>query len=304
MRAYCDMKKKEIPFRGLCTALVTPFCPDGSVDEEAFRRLILRQIDGGADAILVLGTTGESATLTDEERRMLVAEAVRQAEGRVPVIAGTGSNDTARTAAFSKFASEAGCAGVLVVAPYYNRPTPDGLIRHFNEAADAAACPVILYNIPARTGCDLTVPVVRKLAEHPRIAGIKEASGNIDRAADLCAVFAGVDFAVYAGNDGEIVPVCAQGGMGAVSVVSNLLPRETGEMCRAILSGDLVRANKWQRRLLPLIRALFAESNPAPVKRAMAMLGLCSDTLRLPLVPVREETERRLGEALKDLGML
>ena len=150
------MKKKEIPFRGLCTALVTPFCTDGSVDLEAFRKLVRRQIGEGADALLVLGTTGESATLTDDERRMLVRETVQLSGGRIPVIAGTGSNDTARTEAFTEFACGAGCDAVLIAAPYYNRPTPDGLIRHFTEAADAAGCPVILYNIPSRTGVDLT----------------------------------------------------------------------------------------------------------------------------------------------------
>lgn len=298
------MKKNKIPFRGLCTALVTPFREDGKVDMNAFRRLAERQIDGGADALLVLGTTGESATLTDEERRMLVTETVRLADGRLPVLAGTGSNDTARTEAFTEFACGAGCDAVLIAAPYYNRPTPDGLIRHFTEAADAAGCPVILYNIPSRTGVDLTVPLVKKLAQHPRIAGIKEASGSIDRAADLCAAFQGEDFAVYAGNDGEIVPVCSVGGAGAVSVIANLLPRETGEMCRAMQDYRLAEAAAIHTRLLPLMRALFAETNPGPVKAAMAMLGLSENVLRLPLVPVRSETETRLREALTSLGLL
>lgn len=298
------MKKKEIPFRGLCTALVTPFCTDGSVDLEAFRKLVRRQIGEGADALLVLGTTGESATLTDDERRMLVRETVQLSDGRIPVIAGTGSNDTARTEAFTEFACGAGCDAVLIAAPYYNRPTPDGLIRHFTEAADAAGCPVILYNIPSRTGVDLTVPLVKKLAQHPRIAGIKEASGSIDRAADLCAAFQGEDFAVYAGNDGEIVPVCSVGGAGAVSVIANLLPRETGEMCRAMQDRRLAEAAAIHTRLLPLMRALFAETNPGPVKAAMAMLGLSENVLRLPLIPVRSETETRLREALTSLGLL
>ena len=298
------MKKKEIPFRGLCTALVTPFCTDGSVDLEAFRKLVRRQIGEGADALLVLGTTGESATLTDDERRMLVRETVRLSDGHIPVIAGTGSNDTARTEAFTEFACGAGCDAVLIAAPYYNRPTPDGLIRHFTEAADAAGCPVILYNIPSRTGVDLTVPLVKKLAQHPRIAGIKEASGSIDRAADLCAAFQGEDFAVYAGNDGEIVPVCSVGGAGAVSVIANLLPRETGEMCRAMQDYRLAEAAAIHTRLLPLMRALFAETNPGPVKAAMAMLGLSENVLRLPLIPVRSETETRLREALTSLGLL
>ena len=298
------MKKKEIPFRGLCTALVTPFCTDGLVDLEAFRKLVRRQIGEGADALLVLGTTGESATLTDDERRMLARETVRLSDGRIPVIAGTGSNDTARTEAFTEFACGAGCDAVLIAAPYYNRPTPDGLIRHFTEAADAAGCPVILYNIPSRTGVDLTVPLVKKLAQHPRIAGIKEASGSIDRAADLCAAFQGEDFAVYAGNDGEIVPVCSVGGAGAVSVIANLLPRETGEMCRAMQDRRLAEAAAIHTRLLPLMRALFAETNPGPVKAAMAMLGLSENVLRLPLIPVRSETETRLREALTSLGLL
>ncbi len=298
------MKKKEIPFRGLCTALVTPFCTDGSVDLEAFRKLVRRQIGEGADALLVLGTTSESATLTDDERRMLVRETVQLSDGRIPVIAGTGSNDTARTEAFTEFACGAGCDAVLIAAPYYNRPTPDGLIWHFTEVADAAGCPVILYNIPSRTGVDLTVPLVKKLAQHPRIAGIKEASGSIDRAADLCAAFQGEDFAVYAGNDGEIVPVCSVGGAGAVSVIANLLPRETGEMCRAMQDRRLAEAAAIHTRLLPLMRALFAETNPGPVKAAMAMLGLSENVLRLPLVPVRSETETRLREALSSLGLL
>lgn len=269
---------------------------------EAFRRLIQRQMDAGADALLVLGTTGESAVLTDSERRDLLLCARRETEGRVPLIAGTGSNDTARTAELSRFAGEIGCDGVLVVTPYYNRPSPEGLIRHFRTAADAADCPVVLYNIPSRTGVDLPVSVVRELAAHPRIVGIKEASGDIDRAADLAAAF-GDAFAVYAGNDGEIVPVLSVGGAGAFSVVSNLLPEESGEMCRAMLRGDWARAAAIHRRLLPLVRALFAESNPAPVKAAMERMGLCRGTLRLPLAPVREETRERLYGEMEKLGL-
>ena len=288
--------KKKLPFTGLCTAMVTPFSPDGSsVDRDALVRMTERQIEGGADALLFLGTTGEAPTVNDEERADLLSLAVGTVGGAIPVIAGCGSNDTSRAVSHAKAAEAAGCDGLLAVTPYYNKGTSEGVVRHFEAIADAADLPLILYNVPGRTGSDLSVSLCRRLSEHPRIVGIKEASGDIRRCARLIAD-CGEAFAVWAGNDSEAAAVMALGGSGVFSVASNLFPEAVKEMCRRMETGDLSGAARIQLALLPLIDALFSEVNPVPVKTACAMLGLCSPALRLPLSAMEEKNRIRLAE--------
>lgn len=290
--------KKKLPFTGLCTAMVTPFTPDGSaLDRDALVRMTERQIEAGTDALLFLGTTGEAPTVGDGERAELLSLAAETVRGRVPLIAGCGSNDTSRAVGWAKAAEEAGCDGLLCVTPYYNKGTDEGLIRHFEAVADASSLPLILYNVPGRTGSDLRVPLCRRLAGHPRIVGIKEASGDIRRCAGLIAE-CGDDFAVWAGNDAEAVPVMALGGAGVISVVSNLYPEAVCRMCRRMNSGDFAGAARIQLALLPLIDALFSEVNPVPVKCACSMMGLCSPALRLPLSGMEEKKRIRLAEEL------
>ena len=294
--------KKKLPFTGLCTAMVTPFSQDGaSVDRDALVRMTERQIEGGADALLFLGTTGEAPTVNDEERADLLSLAVRVVRGRIPVIAGCGSNDTSRAVAHATAAERAGCDGLLAVTPYYNKGTDEGVIRHFEAIADAASLPLILYNVPGRTGSDLLVSLCRRLSEHPRIVGIKEASGDIRRCARLIAE-CGEDFAVWAGNDSEAVSVMALGGSGVFSVVSNLYPEAVKEMCRRMKAGDTRGAARIQMILLPLIDALFSEVNPVPVKCACSLLGLCSPALRLPLSAMEEKKRIRLAEEMDRAG--
>lgn len=297
--------KKKLPFTGVCTAMATPFTPDGSaVDREALVRMTERQIHAGVDALLFLGTTGEAPTVTDGERADLLSLAVRTAAGRVPVIAGCGSNDTSRATRLAKEAERAGCGCLLCVTPYYNKTTRSGLVRHFETVADASSLPLILYNIPGRTGVDLSLDVYRALAEHPRIAGVKEASGDVVRCARILEA-AGDSLAVWAGNDAEAVPVMAQGGAGVFSVVSNLFPRAVRRLCRMAETGDFAGAARLQRDLLPLTDALFSAVNPIPLKTACSAMGLCSSALRPPLVPLEEDgrirLERELARCTKEL---
>ncbi len=290
--------KKKLPFKGLCTALVTPFLPDGdrAPDLDALDRLIEFQIAGGADALLILGTTGEAATVRDDEREIILRRAVETVRGRVPVVAGCGSNSTPTAVRYALQAEEAGCDAVLSVTPYYNKATKEGLVRHFEAVADAGSLPVILYNVPSRTGVDIPMAVYEKLAVHPSVAGVKEASGDIRRAGALCAAF-GEDLAVYAGNDAEIVPVCALGGKGAFSVASNLFPAPLSLLCRRMRDGKTEEAARIQRALCPLADALFSEVNPVPVKAACAMMGLCSDAVRLPLTELSPALREPLSRA-------
>ncbi len=290
------MEKKHI-FEGVATALITPFA-DGKVDFEAFGRLIEHQIASGIDALVVTGTTGEAPTLSDPEHRACITFAVRASAGRVPVIAGTGSNDTEHAIEMSRFACKNGCDGLLLVTPYYNRATPRGLAESYRRIADATDRPIILYNVPSRTGVWLTASALRPLAEHPRIVGIKEASGDIGFAARLMAEFSS-SFDLYSGNDDSILPMLALGGKGVISVLSNLFPREVGDICRKFRKGDIEGAKADQISFLPLIDALFAEVNPIPVKCAAAMLGICREEYRLPLCPPSEETRERLAALLK-----
>ena len=278
---------KNTLFTGAATAIVTPLNKDG-IDYEAFGRLIDWQIESGIDAIVAVGTTGEGSTLTDEEHKEAISFCVKRAAGRVPVIAGTGSNDIAYAIALTKYAEEAGADGMLLVTPYYNKATQNGMYESFKAIAESTTKPCILYNVPSRTGCNLLPKTVARLAEIPNIVGIKEASGNISQVAEIAAL-AGDKIDIYSGNDDQIVPVMSVGGKGVISVLSNLLPRETSEMCHAFLRGDIQKSLQMQLHYLPLINALFSEVNPIPAKAAMAAMGFCEDYLRLPLTPMEDD---------------
>ncbi len=293
--------KKETVFTGAATALVTPITENG-VDYEAFGRLIDWQIDEGIDALVIGGTTGESSTLTDEEHRDIISYAVKRVRRRVPVIAGTGSNDTAYAVELTKAACDAGADAALVVTPYYNKATQNGLVKMYSAVADASTIPLILYNVPSRTGVNIEPETFARLAEHPMISGIKEASGNISKIAETFALV-GDKLDIYSGNDDQIIPILALGGKGVISVLSNPLPRETSKMCRDYMSGNREDAVKAQLKYLPLVKALFSEVNPIPVKAAMSAMGFCEDYLRLPLTPMESAAREKLFACLKAAGV-
>ena len=288
-------------FRGAATALVTPLTENG-IDYNQFGRLIDWQIEEGIDALVVCGTTGEASTLTDEEHRAAIAFCVERANGRVPVIAGTGSNDTAYAIDLTKFACEAGVDGCLVVTPYYNKATQNGLVAMYNAIADASTKPIIVYNVPSRTGCAIQPKTYAKLAEHPNIAAIKEANGNISSIVETRALV-GDKLDIYSGNDDQIVPIMAMGGQGVISVLSNVLPRETHELCAKMFNGDVAGAAKMQCDMLELINSLFCEVNPIPAKAAMAAMGFCENYLRLPLTPMEDANYQRLLAAMRANGV-
>lgn len=288
-------------FEGIATALITPITSDG-IDYEAFGKLIDWQINEGVNALVICGTTGESSTLTDEEHRAAIAYAVKRANHRVPIIAGTGSNDTAYALDLTDFSCKAGADGVLVVTPYYNKATQNGLIKMFSDIADKATAPVILYNVPSRTGVNIQPKTVKALSEHPNISGIKEASGSISAVAEIVAL-CGDNINIYSGNDDQTVPIMSLGGKGCISVLSNLLPRESAEMCAKFRAGDVKGAAAMQLKYLPLINALFSEVNPIPVKAAMAAMGFCEDYLRLPLTPMEEAHREVLFGEMRKAGI-
>lgn len=292
--------KKPI-FEGMATALITPITENG-IDYEAFAKLIDWQIEQGIDGLVICGTTGEASTLTDEEHREAIAFAVKQSAGRVPVIAGTGSNDTAYALDLTKFACEAGVDGVLVVTPYYNKATQKGLINLFTAIADASTVPVILYNVPSRTGVNIKPATVAELAKHPNINAIKEASGDISQIAQVAAL-CGDNINIYSGNDDQVIPIMSLGGKGCISVLSNLLPAEASAMCKAFANGDVKPAREMQLKYLHLIDALFSEVNPIPVKAAMAEMGFCEDYLRSPLTPMEDTTRAVLFEEMRKVGI-
>lgn len=294
--------KKQIPFRGTATALVTPFKND-KVDTEALRRLVSWQIENGAAALVACGTTGEPATMTENEWRKALSTVVAEAAGRVPVIAGTGGNNTRETIRFARAARELGADAQLCVTPYYNKTTQDGLIAHYNAIADDGALPVILYNVPSRTGLCVSPQTAGALSRHPNIVAIKEASGDLALAGDMmCAC--GENLAFYSGSDEVTVPLMSLGGLGVISVVSNVAPRLTSQMTGLMLGGDTSAAAKAQLRLLPLIRALFSRVNPIPVKAALSLMGRCENSLRLPLVPMEGEALEGLKTEMTKLGVL
>lgn len=288
-------------FRGVATALITPLNESG-IDFSAFARLIDWQIAEGVAALVIAGTTGEGPTLTDEEHRAAVRFAVEHTAGRVPVIAGTGSNDTAYAVDLTKYCCEVGADAMLVVTPYYNKATQNGLIKMYTTIADASTKPLILYNVPSRTGVNIQPKTCAALADHPNIAAIKEASGNISQIVELASLV-GDRMDIYSGNDDQITPILAMGGAGVISVLSNVLPRRTTEICDRFFSGDVVGSAELQCELLPLINALFSEVNPIPVKAAMAAMGWCENYLRLPLTPMEPEHERVLLDLMRAQGI-
>ena len=293
---------KNTVFTGAATAIVTPLNENG-IDFESFGRLIDFQIENGIDAIVTVGTTGEGSTLTDEEHKAAIKFTVERVGGRVPVIAGTGSNDTAYAIELTKYACEVGADAMLLVTPYYNKATQEGMYRSFMMTADASTKPCILYNVPSRTGCNLLPETVARLAEHPNIVGIKEASGNISQIAELARLCAGkID--IYSGNDDQIVPVMSLGGVGVISVLSNLIPAQTSKMCKLFLNGEVAAARDMQLHYLPLIDALFSEVNPIPVKAAMSAMGYGENYLRLPLTPMSEDKEAKLLAIMKEEGLI
>ena len=293
--------KHEPIFRGVATALITPTDENG-IDFAAFKKLINWQIDEGINALVICGTTGEGSTLSDQEHRDALQCAVETAAGRVPIIAGTGSNDTSYAIELTKFACSIGCDGMLCVTPYYNKATQKGLVAMYNAIGDASTKPIILYNVPSRTGVNIEPATYVELAKHPRIAGIKEANGNISKIVETAALV-GDQLAIYSGNDDEIVPIMACGGIGVISVLSNVAPRQTVEICDKFFAGDIAGAMALQAKYLPLIRALFSEVNPIPVKAAMAAMGFCKDYLRLPLTPMEEGHKAVLLQAMRDVDI-
>ncbi len=294
---------KKPVFTGAAVAIITPMRADGSVDYEELGRIIDDQIDNGTDAIVICGTTGESPTMTDEEHTACIRYAVKKTAGRVPVIAGTGSNDTKYAIWLSRQAQADGADALLLVTPYYNKTSQAGLIAHYTAIADAVDLPCILYNVPSRTGCNLTAASLKQLAKHPNINAVKEASGNISQVAEIAAA-CGEELNIYSGNDDQIVPLLALGGKGVISVLSNVAPRYTHDICAKWFAGDTAGSLAMQLAALPLCKALFADVNPIPVKWAMNLLGWHAGACRLPLVAPDEAVQAQLDSALRAFGLL
>lgn len=284
-------------FRGSATALVTPFFPDGSVDFDTLGRLIDLQICGGTDALVPCGTTGESATMTEKERLSVIEYTVWKTAKRVPVIAGTGTNCTAQSLSLTKRAEDLGADGILAVCPYYNKPTQEGLLAHYLTLAEGSSLPLLVYNVPSRTGCEITAETLKELSAHPNIAGVKQANPSVQQAAKILGL-CGDDLPLYAGDDGVILPFLSLGAQGVISVAGNILPRVIHTLCEKWFSGDREGAARDQIRLMPLISALFCKTNPIPVKAALEQLGFPQQTLRLPLTPLGEEDRRVVAAAL------
>jgi 4-hydroxy-tetrahydrodipicolinate synthase len=289
-------------FTGCGTALVTPFRRDGSLDEAGVSSLAKRQIDAGIHFLVPCGTTGESPTLTEDEHVRIVELVVEQAKGRVPVLAGAGGYNTQEVIHAAKRMRRAGADGILSVTPYYNKPTPDGLVAHYRAIAEAIELPIILYNVPGRTGCNIDPATLVRLASIPNIAGVKEASGNMTQICEICASLPDT-FIVLSGDDALTLPLMAVGGRGIVSVASNEIPGEMSRLAELAANGDFATARQLHQRLMPLLQVNFIESNPIPVKSAMAMLGLLEETYRLPMVPPRPASRERIATVLRSLGL-
>jgi 4-hydroxy-tetrahydrodipicolinate synthase len=296
-----NMKTNTI-FEGAATALVTPLTQEG-IDYTAFGKLIDWQIDSGIDALVICGTTGESSTLTDEEHREAIRFAVERAAKRVPIIAGTGSNDTDYAIELTRYSCEVGADAALVVTPYYNKATQKGLVRMYEAIAEASTKPIILYNVPSRTGVNIEPSTYQVLADIPNIAAIKEANGNLSKIVETAALV-GDKLDIYSGNDDQIVPMLSVGGKGVISVLSNLVPRETSELCHRFFRGDIRGSMQLQTKYLPLINALFSEVNPIPVKAAMNAMGYCEDYLRLPLTPMEDAHRATLLDLMRQHGLI
>lgn len=291
------------PFTGCGTALVTPFTGGGAVDEPRVRALARRQIDAGIHFLVPCGTTGETPTLSAEERRRVVELVVEEAGRRVPVLAGAGGYATAEVAHTAKAMAAAGADGLLSVTPYYNKPTPDGLVAHFKAVAEATPLPIILYNVPGRTACNIEPPTLARLAAIPGVIGVKEASGNLFQIAEACRIVPG-GFLVLSGDDALTLPVMAVGGRGVISVASNEVPGEMAQLVELAERYDYAAACTLHKRLLPLMQANFLESNPIPVKHVMATLGLLEERYRLPMVPPRPETREKLARVMQELAAM
>ena len=291
-------------FKGAGVAIVTPFHEDGTVNYEKFAQLIEEQIAGGTDAIIVCGTTGESSTLTHEEHLDVIKYCVEKVNGRIPVVAGTGSNCTETAIYLSTEAEKYGVDGLLVVTPYYNKATQNGLFAHFKAVADAVKVPIILYNVPSRTGCNIQPQTAARLCtEVSNIVGIKEASGNISQVAKLMSL-AGDKIDLYSGNDDQIVPLLSLGGKGVISVLSNVAPKQTHDICQKFFDGDVAGSAAEQLRAIELIDALFCEVNPIPVKTALNLMGKEAGTLHMPLSPMEPQNVEKLEKAMKEYGIL
>ena len=289
-------------FVGAATALITPFNSDGTVNYDQFGNLIDWQIEEGIDALIIAGTTGEGATLSDQEHKDVMEFAGKRIDKRIPWIAGTGSNDTAYGIQLSQAAADSGADGVLLVTPYYNKTTQGGLVKMFYEYADAIDIPVMLYNVPSRTGINIEPDTYVELSKHDNIVAIKEANSDIYKIVETQAKLGGA-LDLYSGNDDQIVPVLSVGGLGVVSVLSNVLPRATHELVMAYINGEKEKACEMQLKYMELIKALFCETNPIPVKAAMSYLGYCENNLRSPLFPIEPVHETQLKTALRNLGM-
>ena len=293
------MKKMEI-FRGVGTALITPF-KDGEIDFDVLGNLIDRQIEAGIDALVIGGTTAEAATLSDGERYELFDYAKARVAGRCRLIYGTGTNDTRVAIKHTEYASRLGCDGVLVVTPYYNRGTAEGVVRHYEAIAEASGVPILLYNVPSRTGVNLSIETLERLADNKRIVGIKEASDSLDRLVTISRI---KGLSLYSGNDSQIYPVLSLGGLGVISVVSNLYPAETIQICKLFFANNKKKSLEIQQHLLPLINALFLETNPAPIKYAMSKRALCLPDMRLPMWLPAKATQDKIDAVLDEYERL
>jgi 4-hydroxy-tetrahydrodipicolinate synthase len=289
-------------FTGVGTALITPFTKNGAVDEAAVRKLAKRQIDAGIHFLVPCGTTGETPTLSPEERRHIVEICVDESRGRALVLAGAGGYDTREIVHAAKEMQKAGADGLLSVTPYYNRPTPEGLFQHYKAIADATPLPIVLYNVPGRTGCNIEPATLVRLASIPTVVAVKEASGNVTQMAEICRSVPD-DFIVLSGDDALTLPLMAIGGRGIISVASNEVPAEMVQMVEAAEQNDFATARRWHQKLLPIMQVNFVESSPGPVKFAMAAMGLCEEVFRLPMVSPRQASKEKVLGVLKDLGM-
>lgn len=288
-------------FKGAATALITPFTPSGKLDLEGLEILIERQIDEGISALVLAGTTGEASTLTFEEFGQLIGSACKVIRGRIPLIAGTGNNNTAKALKWSLEAQKRGADAILSVTPYYNKTTQEGLIRHYEMIADHTELPIILYHIPSRTGMKMEAKTVKALSEHDQIIGIKEASGDLSFVADIASLCP--QFPIYSGNDDQILPILSLGGCGVISVLSNISPKAVQNICRFYNEGDLNNATAVQLRVIPMIRALFSSVNPIPVKKALELMGLPAGKPRMPLMECDENVAAHLKRMLNEFGI-
>lgn len=294
---------KKTLFKGTGVAIVTPFNEDLSVNYDVFEKLLKFNIENGTDAVIVCGTTGESATLNDEEHKDVIEFAVKTVNGKIPVIAGTGSNDTKYAVELSKHAQQMGVDGLLVVTPYYNKATQQGLITHYTKIADSVDIPVIIYNVPSRTGCNVEPETIKTLSKHKNIVGVKEASGNISQVAKIAAL-CGDEIDIYSGNDDQILPILSLGGKGVISVMSNILPKETHDICQLFFDGKFKESLELSNKLNKISHDLFLEVNPIPVKAALELMGYDAMSLRLPLTSMSQSKKEILKNSMKELGLI